>query len=488
MIPARVNLPRSFNPSIVAALILLAACGDKKPPTPPPPGPTAETITGRERFGWIQAAGSTEDLAIYKYALYVDGQRRVIEGETCTPAAGGTSADCSAPLPTLTAGRHTLEVAALFLWDGAIIEGQKSVVLEVILAGAVAPAGPATVRGGALLSSDGLRLHADIVARDFTDPVDVAVSADGRVFVAERGGRIRAINGRSEIPIDFSDDNVLLALRETPGADGTAVRSLALTPDFPRSGLMYAAYVTPDREGPVLRIARLRELGGVLGEAAVVASFRVPGPDVAALVRVGPDGKLYVGVGSGGDSRTGTILRLDADGRTPHDNPRTSPVFSIGHGDPRGFAWLPGDASVWEVERDEHGDEINRIQPGADYGWPAARGGDSRSAVTAAALQLPARSQPSGMAAVHQDTSPFFGELIVSTAGSEDLLRIRVDVEGRLRVQGRLLQRRFGRIGQVAAGADGALYVLTANQDRWGQGSELLIRLTPTGRPSERAR
>jgi glucose/arabinose dehydrogenase len=472
---------------VAGALIVLAACGGSSPPTTPPPGTTGDTITGRERFGWTQSAPSAADLQTYRYAVYVDGQRRVIEGEACTPAAGGTSADCSAPLPPLTAGRHTLEVAAFFAWDDTIVEGARSPQLQVTVAAVMAPAageaaGSAAPAGGVLVSSDGLRLQADVLARDLADPIDIAATGDGRLLLAERGGVIRILEARGGARM--SADNVLLALGEAPEPDRTELRAIAIDRDFARTGLVHAAYVTSTRETAVVRIARLRERRGLFGEAAVVASFPISDARESAVLRAGPDGMLYAAIGGSLDERAasnpgapaGKVLRLRRDGTTPDDNPAASPAFSSGHHDPRGLAWLPGDGLTWELERAPHGGEINRLAPGANYG--TSRGDEDGSPAAAhPALVLSADSLPSGMTAVHAAGSPFFGDLIVSTLGSEDLIRIGPDAAGQLRVRGYLLQRRLGRIGQVTAGPDGTLYFVTANRDEGGR--DLLVRLTP---------
>jgi glucose/arabinose dehydrogenase len=92
-------------------------------------------------------------------------------------------------------------------------------------------------------------------------------------------------------------------------------------------------------------------------------------------------------------------------------------------------------------------------------------------------LLLPPESDPSGLAAVHATDSHFSGDLIVSTRGGEDLLRVRIAEDGTPRLRARLLQRRFGRVAQVAAGPDGSLYFVTDNENEWGPGQELLVRV-----------
>ncbi len=481
-----VNMSRALVLTLASVLLSLAACGGNNPPSGGDSSGTGDTVSGRESFGWTQSAQTAADLAAYKYALYVDNQRRVVEGETCS-TTGGTSVECSAPLPSLGAGRHALQLAAFFMSGETVVEGERSTVLQVTVAGVVAPAGGQIVKGGSFVSSDGLGLNASILARDLLEPSDLAVAPDGRVFVAERGGRLRIVAEGG--PTERSEENLLEALGETPGAEGTALLSVAPAPDFQTSGALFVAYVAIERGRRELSIVRLRETAGLLGQAAVIASHPVAAADASALVRFDPDGRLHVGIGSGSVSAeaqnlsaaSGKILRLRNDGTTPEDNPSSSPVFSAGHSDPRGLAWLPQDQSMWEVERAGDGDEVNRIQTGANYGWPIAQPGSVQSSMavkmTPPILVLAPGTEASGLTSVAQPDSPLFGDLIVSTLGSRDLLRFRFESSGRLRLSGQLLQGRYGRIAQVASGRDGSLYFITANREEWGEGQDVLVRV-----------
>jgi glucose/arabinose dehydrogenase len=420
--------------------------------------------------------------------LYVDGDRRVVEGETCASVSASTF-DCSAALPSLTAGVHTLELATFVMNGDTVVESTRSTALRVTVAGLVTNSTPALTppgdapaeQGGPLVSSDGLRLRADILARDLSEPVDVAGAADGRVFVAERGGRIRVFDPASTVEETRRDNELRL-----PGDRGeTRLTSLAIDPDFGRTGAVHVAYITAERDGAVLRIARFRERGGVLGEAAVTSSHAVP-EDASAIVRFGPDGRLYVGIGTStapDDAQNlaaagGKVLRLNADGTTPDDNPWSSPVFSAGHRDPRGLAWNPRTGTLWEVERDEPGDEVNAIRPGSNYGWPRASGATDGPRVTLPIAILPRGIEASGAATITAATSPLFGDLLVSAFAGEDLLRVRMGAGSRQGQPARLLQGRFGRIGQVTTTGEGVVYVTTANTETSGAGRDLLIRLT----------
>jgi glucose/arabinose dehydrogenase len=464
----------------VAMLLGLAACGgDSSPPSSGGSSGGIETVTGRERFGWTQSAEAVGDLTFYRYALYVDNERRVVEGETCAINSTGQAFECSAQLPPLGAGRHTLELAAFMIIDGTLIEGPRSPVLHIAVAAVTAPPAGQSVRGGPFESTDGIPLVADILAGDLLHPVDLGIAPDNRVFVAERGGRVRIFQDGSELTTR-RDENLLHALGETVETDAAALLSLTLTADFASSRQLHIAYATVERGQPIVRVVRARELAGILGQTAVLLTYPVPQLDVPAVMRFGPDAMLYLAIGgSGGDdpqgaSAAGKLLRLGSDGTTPDDSPAGSPVVSSGHHDPRGLAWQP-DNVLWTIERNHNGDRLMHITRTQEFGTAAPR--LLPPATVTAVARLEPGSDASGIATVTSTASPFSGDLLVASAGARDLLRFRFDADGRPRLAGGLLPERFGRIGQVATDHDGGIYFVTANAGEWGAGRDVLVRV-----------
>ena len=76
-------------------------------------------VSPGDRLGWTQQAADAAEVASFQFALYVDGTRTTLTGVSCASAASGTAFDCSATLPTLSAGTHTLELAS-FVVDGSV--------------------------------------------------------------------------------------------------------------------------------------------------------------------------------------------------------------------------------------------------------------------------------------------------------------------------------------------------------------------------------
>ena len=465
---------------VVVVTMMVACGGSSKPPDQTPPGSGGgNTITGRERIGWTQQAQNATQLASFDFAAYVDGTRRVLEGDTCS--GGGPSFDCSAQLPSLTPGQHSIELVAFMTSGATVIESERSAPLQVTVAGLSAPPGETLAKNSTLSTSDGHRFSADIVANGLDDPSDLAIAPDGRLFVIERAGRVRIVG-----PEGLAEA-AALELTDVAVSDEAGLTAIVLHPNFDDNGQVYLAYAAEGRDGAVMKIARFRERNGVLAQGAVVARERAASPQFVAA-RFGTDGQLYVAVAAGTDageaeaqtSVLGKVLRLNEDGTMPRDNPRTSLTFTSGHRDVRALAWDAGSDSMWELEGNrEAGDELNRISAGADYGWPVVKG-TARESSLPAALVFPVGTNVAGASFVPMKAqSPLVGELLVASRGAEDLLRIRVGRAGERAglIEG-MLQGRYGRISAVSVTHDGTIFVATANRETWGPGQDVIVRIS----------
>ena len=468
-----------LRPACLVALLASIACDSSKPPSSsPPPANAGETITGRERIGWVQAAGESE-LAGYGYALYVDGTRRVLDSPTCTAAASAGTWNCAAPLPPITPGTHSLELATFVVHGSDTLESPKSAPIRVTVTGSTAPpeGDPPTDRFE--VDVDGAPFTLDVLTRTLVSAVDLAAADDGRVFVAERGGELRIVDPRGVVTSGGS----LSALER--GAGAVRVESVALAPDFAASGIVYAAYVAPEPSAGrgVLRVVRLRERQNRLAQAAIISSHPVPA-DASAILRAGPDGHLYIGVGAAApegtseaqslSSAAGKVLRLRTDGRTPAGNPWSSPVFALGHSHPRGLAWELPAGRLWEVEPgDAGGDELNVVRPGANYGWPAVGTAAVHARVMSPERVLAGGTNPSGLIVGHADAGPFRGQLLVaSSRRGGAILRFAIDEAGRTHPAGTLLDGALGALGPLALDRQGSIVGLTAPE-----AGSLLFRL-----------
>jgi glucose/arabinose dehydrogenase len=151
------------------------------------------------------------------------------------------------------------------------------------------------------------------------------------------------------------------------------------------------------------RVYRFRWDGAVMRDTTLITELPVtPGPNHdGGILRMGPDGKLYVVIGdlnrngklenfpAGPDpDDTGVVLRLEKDGSTPADNPfagagdaKLERVFAYGVRNSFGMAFDPWTDELWmTVNGPSSYDEIDRVEPGANLGWEQIHGPDARDA------------------------------------------------------------------------------------------------------------
>jgi hypothetical protein len=395
---------------IVVCCLAMIAC-DKKSPEPPvvTPTPTTETVTGSERIGWDQPAADASELAAIGYVVYVDGARTALSGVACAGAPGGAGFPCTARLPSLTAGAHTLELAS-FVTDGSVLESARSASLRVTMAALTQgpPAGDAT---RTVLRDAGAH-RTEIVADGLASPTDIAFAPDGRLFVAERAGRIRVIRSPSASAKQGSlIAEPAIALGETLGA-GVQLLSIAVDPQFERTRHVFAIYAAPSRSGDsMFTLARFREVAGTLGDRAVLLdSVTATAPSASAALRFGPDGKLYAAFDDGGDARrrgdagslNGKVLRLNADGTTPGDAGGATPVYAGGYGSPVAIDWDPPTATLWAADRAAGGSAFVFYRGGLFSAW-------SGRLLTAATLFDSSSAPGVGLVAVGPDGAIYYG-------------------------------------------------------------------------------
>ena len=341
-----------------------------------------------------------------------------------------------------------------------------------------------------------------IVAQGLVNPWGLAFLPDGRLLVTERPGRMRivAADGKLGSPLP----GLPPVLSEGQGG----LLDVAIDPRFASNRLVYWSYseaAGSDESGNGTSVARAR-LDGERGAerlADVQVIFRQWPKVVSKLhfgsrLAFGHDGRLFITLGDRFsrkddaqllDNHLGKIVRIEADGRLPTDNPwagKPGPsaaakpeIWSYGHRNVQGAAIHPQTGELWISEHGpQGGDELNRVQPGRNHGWPLITygrnygsgskigEGSERADVVAPLLHwVPISVAPAGMAFLTSDRyAGWKGHLFIATLRGQALLRIELDGDRVLR-QERLLQNLNERLRHVVQGPDGLLYVLTDNAD-----------------------
>jgi glucose/arabinose dehydrogenase len=438
---------------LLFSVALCGACDKKAPETPPVDDPSpGNVITGAERLEWDQQAFDFAELATIHYAIYVDGQRSELDASCAdTPTAAGFA--CSAKLPLLTRGAHTLEIAS-FIVDETTFESPRSSPLQVVV-GSASSAAPQASWGSTVTTTDGLRLRPELVADGLNRPTDMAFAPDGRLFLAEQAGSVRIVRGDrlAAEPAVILDD---VALNGYGG-----LLAIALDPDFERHPFVYALYTAISRsDRQVFRVVRLREAGDTLGDQIVLLDDVAASPvRASASMRFGPDRQLYVTFDNGGDRRlagdfaalNGKVLRLNADGTTPDDQPGRNPMYSYGFDAPDAFDWQSVDR-LWIADNRGAATELRLVVPSRFF--------SGRGAITTT-YDLSPLTLASSMVFYRGARLPGFeGNLLMVGAETSFLIRFRFDQNDPTRIEAGelLLENMFGTLRTVGVGRDGAIY------------------------------
>jgi glucose/arabinose dehydrogenase len=307
----------------------------------------------------------------------------------------------------------------------------------------------------------------ETVATGLAAPWGIAFLPDGSALVTERDtARILTVKRPGTVT------EVQKIAEARPGGEG-GLLGIAVSPTYERDGWVYVYYTAADDN----RIARLH-----LGQAPqpILTGIAKAGIHNGGRIAFGPDGMLYAGTGDASDrgeaqdktSLNGKILRITPEGRPAPGNPfGDSPVYSYGHRNVQGLAW----DSSGQLYASEFGqnrlDELNRIEPGRNYGWPAVEGpGDDPAFVNPVATWSTSDASPSGLA-IQGDRA-----YLACLRGTK-LYRIGLDGS---QAQA-LLSGQYGRLRAVVVAPDQTLWVLTSNRD--GRGSpaatdDRILRLT----------
>jgi len=342
------------------------------------------------------------------------------------------------------------------------------------------------------------RITVDTVAEGLEFPWSMAFLPNGDALITERAGRLRLWRDGRLV------DTPITGVPDAYVARQGGLFEVLPAPDFERSQMLYLSLAHGDDQANTTRVVR-----GVWADDALTEVTTVfdAAPQRDTAVHFGgrmtwlPDGTLLLGLGDAFNLRydaqdpanhIGAIVRLNADGSVPDDNPfvgkagHDGAVYSYGHRNIQGLTYDAGREVVWAHEHGPRGgDELNRITSGANYGWPVATFGveysgaqitphTSRPDMEDPVLHWTPSIAPSGLAVYDGDLFPEWqGNLLVTALAHRVLVRIWFDDDGKPR-QERLLADRKERLRSVTVGPDGAIYVLTDAAD--GK----VLRLTPS--------
>jgi glucose/arabinose dehydrogenase len=342
---------------------------------------------------------------------------------------------------------------------------------------------------------------ATVLGVTLASPWGLAFLPDGRMLVTQKGGSMVIVRADGSA-VDATVSGVPAV--NSSGQGG--LLDVALDPDFATAPWVYFTYSEDGIGGAGTALGRARLVGNALQDRAVIWQQT---PKVNSGVHYGsrivfrPDKTLYVTLGDRGQDdpanpttanaqnaakTLGKVVRLNRDGSIPLDNPAIAlqgalpGLYSLGHRNPQGAALMPGTSELWLTEHGpQGGDELNRVLPGANYGWPirsygcpygapvgdACRVGGGTHAPTyeePKSFWVPTSIAPAGLAFYNGDKFPEWqGNIFAGALAGQSLWRITLDANRNVsaREEVAVVKALNKRIRDVRQGPDGWLYLLT---------------------------
>jgi aldose sugar dehydrogenase len=356
------------------------------------------------------------------------------------------------------------------------------------------PAFPGQTRAPTVKSATAYQLQT--LATGLNHPWGMAFIDKTTLLVSERAGRLRTVtlDGKTSDPISGVPE-VVASAGGGPGSSQAGLFDLAVSPSFASDRTVFFSYMAKSPDGlKRLTVARakLSPDNKALSDLKVIFSAE-PGYDrelnIGGRLAFAKDKTLFITVGDrfqlmdkaqSLDNDLGKIVRINADGSIPKDNPFVGKagakpeIWSYGHRSQEGLTYNPADGRIWEHENGPRGgDEVNRPDPAKNYGWPVITYGEDyngkpiHDGITAKdGLEQPLYYwdpviAPSGMTFYTGARFPEWkGNLFVGAMKGQHVARL---VMNGTRVVGeeRMFTEIGARIRDVIQGPDGALYIST---------------------------
>lgn len=306
------------------------------------------------------------------------------------------------------------------------------------------------------------------------------------LLITERRGKVSLIDTRTGQRQSVSGAPSVLSR----GQGG--LLDVAVPPGFDAGGWIYFTYSKPlDGEGATT-LARARLQGLVLqdwSELLVSRSRSDTSRHYGSRIAFDNAGHLFFGVGDRGDrpngqdlsSHAGSLLRLNLDGTVPADNPFVGrrdalpEIWSYGHRNPQGLVFDRQHNRLWEIEHGPRGgDEVNRIEPGRNYGWPiisygkeywgpisVGEGTHKAGMEQPVKIYIPSIAPGSLLLYSGEAFGPWRGNLFAGALKLQHLNRLVLDAEGKVVKEQRLLGGLGERIRALAQSPEGWIYLST---------------------------
>jgi glucose/arabinose dehydrogenase len=330
----------------------------------------------------------------------------------------------------------------------------------------------------------------DIITSSLSSPWGIISLPDGRLLVTQKSGTMRIVTlaGVVSDPIDG------IPAVNASGQGG--LLGLCLDPAFTTNRMVYWVFSESGDDGNITAVAKgkLSNDETTIEDADVIYRSNTPNSSTlhyGGRILFDETGNLIVSTGERSvletrplaqsvSSSLGKVIRITKDGDPAPGNPTFSgggalpELYTIGHRNPQGLALHPETGDVWLGEHGpQGGDELNRLQPGKNYGWPIITYGEEYSgAIVGDGIQEQDGMEqpvyywdpvvaPSGMAFYSGDRVPEWeNNLFMTALGQTHIVRLVIQ-NNKVVGEERLLASEGQRFRDITQGEDKALYAIT---------------------------
>ncbi|RZK75838.1 MAG: PQQ-dependent sugar dehydrogenase [Pedobacter sp.] len=328
------------------------------------------------------------------------------------------------------------------------------------------------------------------IATTLSSPWGITALPDGRLLITEKGGTMRIATATGILSAAITG----LPAVNASGQGG--LLGLSIDPQFSTNRMVYWVFSLNSTGGTQTAVAkgRLADNERTIENATII--YRA-NPVYNGTLHYGGrilfdrNGNLFVSTGERSDLATrplaqsvaaalGKIVRITTSGVAAPGNPTFTgsgalpELYSIGHRNPQGLAIHPTTGDLWQSEHGPRGgDELNRIQPGSNYGWPTITYGiEYGGAAIGSAIQQQEGLQqpayywdpvisPSGMTFYKGNRVPEWeNNLFISSLSGTHIVRLAIE-NNRIISEERLLSGEGQRFRDITQGTDNALYAVT---------------------------
>ena len=334
-------------------------------------------------------------------------------------------------------------------------------------------------------------LSVRVVKQNLQHVWEILWGPDDHIWFTERDGKISKMNPANGAIVFTS------AITEVASSGEGGLLGMALHPDFLTNGFLYVVYNYNSTNGYREKLVRYTFANNsITNPATLIENIGASGIHNGSRIRVVNEGggvKIYFTTGDAANAssaqdvnaRNGKVLRLNADGSVPTDNPIAgNPVWSYGHRNAQGFVFANN-----KIYESEHGpnieDEVNIIEKGRNYGWPNVNGpcnGSEMSFCAANNVKEPIWSSGDNTIAVcgidyynSDKIIEWKNSILMTTLKDASLRQLKLSADGNSVTSTSIYYKNgYGRLRDLCISPSGNVYISTSN----GGNDDKIIEIT----------